>query len=882
MLYTDKLTAEHTYTLTLAAPDATLDAVGGKGTSLARMAASGLPIPDGFHITTAAYRAFVAANALQPVILAALEHAEPAQPASLDTASRTIAAAFARGQIPPDIVDAIIAAYADLDSDQPPVAVRSSATAEDLPDASFAGQQETFLNVRGPDALLQAVRRCWASLWTARAIGYRALREIPAEEVSLAVVVQVLVPATAAGILFTANPVSGARDECVINAAWGLGEAIVGGHVTPDTIVVQQGTGTVLSRETAVKTTMTVRTESGTREEPVPDTLRSTAVLDDASAAALAWLGEQIQALYGRPMDIEWALAQGEFAILQARPITALPVPADLIPQDWPLPDPKATYMRTSIIDFMPDPLTPIFISMGVPRYNAGLQQLMAEIANAPGAVPDDMLLTINDYAYMQTGLSAREMWRISTRLLVAMPRILRTMKTRWKDEVLPKYRASVEAWEQRPLEELDAVELLQGAHQVLEAAIHYLNALQAGPMGGAAGAEGLYTLIYNKLIRRAGDPPAATLLLGFDSTPIQSDKDLFDLADWCEERPVLAHYLRVTPSEHIARVWRSDEAPHGVDPADWTAWRQQLHAHLRRYGYAIYDLDFAKPLPADMPELALESLKMYLRGAGSDPYARQRRLAEAREHALATIRKRTRGLRRRLFEWSLGLSQTLTPMREDCIAEIGLGYPVLRAMLREIGQRLRTAGALNDADDIFWLTDDEVAAAAAALDSGLVPSSMAGMVADRRLRWEARRRVTPPPQLPVGAKWLGMNTDIWLPAEAGAQEDHQLKGLGASPGRVTAVARVLRGPEAFDEMRPGDILVAAVTTPAWTPLFAMAAGIVTDVGGPLSHGSIVAREYGIPAVLGTGVATNRIQSGQLITVDGDSGIVRLAVEQSS
>ncbi|MDY7041611.1 MAG: PEP/pyruvate-binding domain-containing protein, partial [Chloroflexota bacterium] len=262
------------YTITLDDPRATLAIAGGKGASLARLVAAGLPVPGGFHVTTEAYWQFVDENDLQPRIVAALETADPDQPATLEAASHTIRELFSQAEMPPAIAGAVAQAYAELAGQNPTVAVRSSATAEDLPDASFAGQQETYLNVKGADDVLEAVKRCWASLWTARAIGYRQRQDIDQGTVSLAVVVQLLVPAEAAGIMFTANPVSGMRDQAMISAAWGLGEAVVGGLVTPDSITVDKATGEVLARETADKQVMTVRVDKGTEERPVPPELR--------------------------------------------------------------------------------------------------------------------------------------------------------------------------------------------------------------------------------------------------------------------------------------------------------------------------------------------------------------------------------------------------------------------------------------------------------------------------------------------------------------------------------------------------------------------------------------------------------------------------------
>ncbi|MBN1485298.1 MAG: phosphoenolpyruvate synthase, partial [Chloroflexia bacterium] len=421
------------YVLSLADPKATLETVGGKGASLARLVGAGLPVPAGFHVTTAAYQRFVVENDLQPGIRTALEVVDVDQPATLEAASTTVRALFAEAQTPPDVASAIARGYAELAGQDPTVAVRSSATAEDLPEASFAGQQETFLNVQGAAAVLEAVKRCWASLWTGRAIGYRARQGIKMEGLSLAVVVQTLVPAEAAGILFTANPVTGRRDQAMISAAWGLGEAVVGGLVTPDTLIVDKSNGAILEHQVADKQVMTVRIEGGTEEQPVPNELRRAPVLDNEAASELVRLSVQIEQLYGIPMDIEWALADGVFAILQARPITALPEPVlgsePTIgpPSEWPMPDPKGTYMRGSITDFMPDPLTPLFATLGVPAINTAMGRVLEEMIGGQTNLAEGLLTTINDYAYQHVDIGCRDWLWVLFRMGPAIPRLLRS-----------------------------------------------------------------------------------------------------------------------------------------------------------------------------------------------------------------------------------------------------------------------------------------------------------------------------------------------------------------------------------------------------------------------------------------------------------------------
>jgi pyruvate,water dikinase len=197
-----------------------------------------------------------------------------------------------------------------------------------------------------------------------------------------------------------------------------------------------------------------------------------------------------------------------------------------------------------------------------------------------------------------------------------------------------------------------------------------------------------------------------------------------------------------------------------------------------------------------------------------------------------------------------------------------------LRALLHELGQRFVTGGAIREAGNIFWLEKGEIETTISAMKGRQVLSDFSKVVEKRKLFWKKAKNSTPPPMIPLKKTYMGINVSLWLPEAEGTQNGSTLKGVAASAGKVTAPARILHGPQDFDQMQPGEVLVAPITTPAWTPLFAMASAVVTDIGGPLSHGSIVAREYGIPAVMGTGVATKRIRNGQMITVDGGSGVV--------
>jgi pyruvate,water dikinase len=780
---------------------------------------------------------------------------------------------FAEGKMPEDIAAAIDRAYQGLGASNPPVAVRSSATAEDLPETSFAGQQETLLNVHGCQKVREAVQRCWASLWTARALGYRARMGIRPEDVALAVVVQQLVPADAAGVLFTVNPLSGARDEMMINAAWGLGEALVGGGMTPDMLLVDKQSGAIRSQEIADKGLMTICLAEGTASEPVPPGKRKLAVLSTEQAGELAQLGARIEHLYGMPMDIEWAFSSGRAFILQARPITALPVRrATLV---WQLPRPKGKYARSSVIELLPDPLSPLFATLAVPCWNKGYHELIHTVGLAR-AIPGDFLVTINDYAYYDAShFGAWQMLSALPRLIPTAIRWLKRAQARWAEEGRPRYGAAVAAWAGRDLASAPAARLLDGAREIVQtAADHYLT-IQSSILPVAYTSETLFTNYYNRLIKRTDDPPALNFLLGFDSAPILAEKSLYELANWVRSVPELAAYLAGATGMEVAAVYRASSAPI-ADAAAWREFHRRFTDHLDRFGHAIYDLDFAKPLAGDEPAPLFEALKYFLAGQARSPHERQANAAQAREQAAQTLLARLKGLRRRWFTGLLRWAQRYAPLREDALADVGLGWPILRRILHEIGRRLTEAGAISGREDVFWLKLDEAEAGARALDANNSMEDYRELVKERRALWERQRRATPPAVLPIetGARFFGIDFSRWMPARTEQPAGEILKGVGASPGRVSGEARVILGPDEFGQMRPGEILTAKITTPAWTPLFALAAGIVADVGGPLSHSSIVAREYQIPAVLGTGLATERIRSGQRITVDGDQGLV--------
>ncbi|MBV9314520.1 MAG: hypothetical protein JO100_12495 [Pseudonocardia sp.] len=741
---------------------------GGKAANLGELTTAGFPVPAGFVLTTVAYDEFVASTGIGQRIGGLSASAR--DPKAYTQVADQIRALFADHDMPEEISKELIAAYWLLREDPDhAVAVRSSATAEDLAEASSAGQQDTYLNVRGPSALLTAVKDCWASLWTVRAMAYRARQGIDPRQVSLAVVVQTMVEADSAGVMFTANPANGRRDQVVISATWGLGESVVSGAVTTDDLVVDRATGRVLSRRTADKQVMTAYAAHGTEQRPVPEPRRLQAVLDDRLASALAGYGARIEAHYGVPQDIEWVYAGGAFFIVQARPITALPEPTADTPTDWTVPYRDGLYFRASIVEQLPDPLSPLFADLIDGAVARSVTALMREVFG-PGVVEDGdvRLPTVNGYAYYYYRSAA--FWRAMRRSPIAFAKLARSGarfgRTGWRDHVHPRYAQVVTTWAAKPVSELAALELLGGVWELLDACAVYYTAVQS-IIPIAACSEILFRTYYDRLVKRVGDPVALTFLLGHDSEPIRAEKSLYDLAMWTRSRPALAKAILSAAPAVVAEALRIGVPPAQVDPQLWRQWCTRFTEHLERHGHVVYNLDFVSPVPADDPAPLLDALRLYLGGHGGDPYQRQNQSAARREEQTRAILARLDSVRRAGFGRLLRWAQSNAPVREDALADIGLAWPLVRRMLLELGRRLVGAGVITEASDVFWLRAHELRSVV----EHPAPSSLADSVEQRKMLWRGQRKATAPQLLPE-LTWLQRLMGWAMPA--GDQRRHR------------------------------------------------------------------------------------------------------------
>jgi len=890
-----------------------LPLVGGKAAALGDLLRAGFPVPDGFCVTTAAY-ALVSQGARLEPILAALAATSPADAARLQQLAAEARAALLAVSLPTPLVAAIGESARTLSAQAsgPPapvaVAVRSSATAEDLPWASFAGQQETFLNVIGnvigEGALLAAVRRCFASLWTDRAVAYRATLGIDPRAVRLAVVVQRLVDAAVAGVLFTADPLTGKRRQAVIEANPGLGEAVVSGATTPDRFVVATPTGEVVERRLGDKQLVIQARAGGGVEHQEQPAMRDEACLSDAQIRALVALGARVEAHRGAPQDIEWALdGDGRCWLLQARAITTLyPLPPAAPATDESL----RVYLCFGVQQGTTRPFTPMGIAairllasglttlMGLPPPDplrgprfvvaAGsrvfldvtralrsafgrrlLAQMMAEaeVHAAAGfqqlvADPRLSLLPARRWRFFRTLLRllvrARLPWYLLQALLfpgIAQARVRRLVRrARRAGALSAKADAAAHLRAAERLLVIDAPRRLPQISPVM------LAGMQA------------FTLARNLLGDLATEEECQMALRGSPANPtVQMNLALWALAEQAGADPATARLARETPPAELAAMYHAGRLPSPL--------QRGLAAFLATWGHhAVAELDLGLPRWSEDPAAVLGLLVGYLGpGHPGDPahaprgqIERMAREAEAMVRTLAR-RARKRGRPRgRLVGFCLRRARALSGYREMPRFAAALLLAQARAHLWSVGAAVVKAGRLERAEDIFYLTMVEAREALA----GRVGTDWRALVQERRARYEeelARRHVP-----------LVLLSDGTEPMPGGQEappSDDVLRGTAASPGMVTGPARVIRDP-AGARLEPGEILVAPSTDPGWTPLFLVAGGLVMELGGAMAHGAIVAREYGLPAVVGVSGATERISTGRRITVDGAAGTVVL------
>jgi rifampicin phosphotransferase len=858
--------------LALDDPGAVAEVAGGKGASLGRLARAGVRVPAGFHVTTAAYVDFLDGG-LREELLAAVSVVDASDAGTFEVAAGRIGELFAGRPVPAATATAIAGAYAALRGDEVPVAVRSSATVEDLAGISAAGQHDTYLNIRGEAAVVDAVRRCWASLWSARAIGYRAGRGIAPGDVSIAVVVQRLVPAEAAGVMFTIDPVSGALDQVVVSANWGLGECVVAGDVNPDVAVVDRGSGALVSYQLGSKLVMTVADGAGTLETETPAGLRSTPVLSPDQAGELGRVGLSIEKLYGEPVDVEWARADGELWVVQARPITTRvgQPAASAVPGEQWNDSLAGDYLWTNgnLGEALPDVMTPATWSF--------IELFMSRMIFPPSVRDYRGYGRIGGrfYANVSVSMSLEALIGISSRRFVAyfgpvlgrlpsLDAIPRAHLPRWKAsrmmvpatfamvrrvnanaKRLPQFVADSPARCDRLRAEIEQTADPAAVADLWPAKVRPL-LVEAADMLTAAGSADGTTLVTSpgKLAALVGEADAALLLSGQQAAA--------DGASLASLGPVVG----------LARLARGE-----ID----------RYAFVREYGHrGAHEVELSIARPAEDPGWLDDQLAALHGGdpdALRDADALLARQQEARAAAWERLARsdpwKATAARKLITRWA-----PLARGREAARSEVVRSVWVARTWVRRAGE-LTGYG-----DDLFFLELPEI------FDLLRGERALLDLVPGRRAVYEGYRALPSYPALIRGrfdpARWAAdphRRVDYYdeRAAAAGtAGSDGAITGFPGAAGVVEGTARVLSAPEDGGQLRDGEILVTTVTNIGWTPIFPRAAAVVTDVGAPLSHAAIVARELGIPAVVGCGDATVRLHSGDRVRVDGGAGTVEI------
>jgi pyruvate,water dikinase len=839
---------------------ADLPDVGGKAANLGELIAAGFDVPPGFCLTTDAYRLAVRDTSVET---------------GKETDAAAARAAIMAAPFPDAVADAVRHAYAQLGAG--PVAVRSSATAEDLPGASFAGQQDTYLGVEGIDEVLDAVHRCWASLWTDRAVAYRAAQDIEGAGVALAVVVQRMVDAESAGVLFTADPVTGRRRQAVIDAARGLGDAVVSGAVDPDQVVVDTRSSRILDR----------RPGSGADSGPV---------LTDAQARALAALGDQVERHFGTPQDIEWAIdAAGHLWLTQSRPITTLyPVPV----RDAPPPGNETrVYFCVTLAQGLHRPITPLGIA-AFRIVGAGFLDLIGRrperIVDGPGgfAIGGDRIF-----------LDATPIVRSSVGREI-LPRALQVMETRSavvlrelfhdpRFSVLPgsRRRFAVPALRlalriRLPLVAVQALVSPPAAHRRLRRLADDVRGRSIpGSVDIPARVDAVVDLLFHATSLAPRSLPGAAIGFGMlglagrllgdavrpgdlqgvlrsvpDNVTTEMDLDLWRIAVRARRDAESAAALREISARDLADRYLAGGLPAGL--------QRSMAQFLELYGHrAVAEIDLGMPRWGDDPAHLFGVLSGYVR-LDPDADSPEQHFADGARDARAMMSELVRRARRRsrlraaAVSFCLRRARALIGIREMPKFLVILALRTARTAMLSIGAELAEAGRIETADDIAFLDFDDVKAAAAGED-------LRASVRARRERYDAelRRRHVPRVLLSDGTELEALRS------HGETAEPGTLRGTPASAGTVTARARVILDPLGA-QLEPGEILVAPSTDPGWTPLFLTAGGLVMEMGGANSHGAVVAREYGIPAVVGVARATEAIRTGDEVTIDGAAGVV--------
>jgi phosphoenolpyruvate synthase/pyruvate phosphate dikinase len=844
--------------------------VGGKGARLGELSrVDGIRVPAGFCVTTDAFRRIMAAAPSLDDRLDQLARLNPDDGTAIRSLSAQIRRALRGVAIPDDLATAITGSVARLGL-QAAYAVRSSSTAEDLPNASFAGQQDTYLNVAGPLAILQHVSRCWASLFTERAVTYRLRNGFDHRKLSMGVVVQEMVFPHSAGTLFTADPVTSNRKVVVVEASFGLGESLVSGRMNSDFYTVRDGD--IIAKQIATKqVAIRASPAGGTREDAMDPEQQQQPALTDTQVARLAQLGRMIEAHFGDPQDIEWCLDDDGFQIVQSRPITTL----------FPIPDvgdqENRVFISVGHAQMMTDAMKPLGLSvwqltaprpmyvaggrlfvdvasdLASPARRAGLLQVFGTSDPLIGDAlkilveRDDFIPTLTDES-PAPGAGGGTPASIETDSAIVTDLIRRNQESvaALRRDIRTKTGSALFDFILEDIQELKRILFDPRSHQV------FMSAIEASGW------------LNEQLQKWLGEKTATDTLSQSVPNNITSEMGLalLDVADAIRPYPEVVDFL-----QHAVDEGFLDDM---TGLAGGPEARDAISAFLDKYGMrCVGEIDITRPRWSERPTtivpIILGNIRNFGPGAGARRFEHGRQDAWTKEHELLGRLRALPDGEQKAQETKQRIDRVRTFIGYREYPKYGMvsRYFIYKQALLEEAVRLVQAQVLREPEDIFYLTFHELrdVVRASHVDDQLI--------ARRKDAFGSYQALTPPRVFTSDGEIVaGAYRRDDVPADA-------LVGLPVSAGIIEGRARVILDMAEAD-LEPGDILVTAYTDPSWTPVFVAIAGLVTEVGGLMTHGAVIAREYGLPAVVGVERATELIRNGQRLRVHGTDGYVEI------
>ena len=846
-----------------------LPKVGGKGKNLSLMLNAELPIPMGFVVLTEAYDEFVKMNNLNSSINQVFKEIDPDDILSIEEASNKITDLFLKSNIPKNILSEIAEAYQNLNEIE--VAVRSSGTAEDLPGFSFAGQYTSFLNVKGINQILEKVKLCWASLWNSRVIFYRLEKGIEQkpEKISIAVVIQILVKSEKSGIIFTANPLNGRRDQILINASFGLGESIVSGEVTPDHWVIDKKSKNILEEKINRKKWFTELTSDGVIKSELPTNLQINPSLNENEIYRLIELALKTEEFFGVPQDIEWSYADGLFNLVQSRPITSLfPIPE---PYDDPESGLKVYAAFTRITQNLTEALTPMGLEYWRVSSVGEYEILRGKVDNfypkwfkiaAGRSYIDitDIVRTPKRWKKIENFLQVKDPY--AGKALVSF--LERNMEEITKEK--DKFRINI------PIIEF-GISLLgiylysyiypKGAkHKIVKIGEDLLQEIETD-VANLKTIEDRLRYIENK----SCELYKKIFYSGYYMAPgaYLSEAVRKKLQNWFGDNKMFDAVMLSLPDNpttdmgidllKISEKLKKD----GTCP---TLDNPLIKSFLDKYGHrATLELDVGIERWSENPTFIINILKSYMEIDPKEKIAKYKMNVLEAEKAVDQIIELVRKEKGPLKTWQMKIMlyrvRTLGGLRERPKFDMVRILAVFRKMFQDIGKELVQDKRIDDINDVFFVKFKDI-------ESGLM---LHEIVRKNKIEYNNFKKIVTIPGFIA-------NTGECIYGISEGSENNILNGTPISPGIYEGKARIIYDPRK-EKLKHGEIIVAYSTDPSWTPLFLNAGALVMETGGPISHGAIVAREYGIPAVAGIDIS-KKIISGQNIRVNGDSGQIVL------